>query len=73
MRYKKMTEIPIAPLIRLMRTAGAERVSPQAAEVLRDILEDLTMAIANKAIGLANHAGRKTLTGDDIKLAHQFM
>ncbi len=64
-----MTDIPIATVERLIRKAGAERVSAEAANALADVLEDEALKISQKAIDLAKHAGRKTVTADDVKLA----
>lgn len=54
---------------RLIRRAGADRVSEDAASALASILEEIASGIAVKAWKLAKHAGRKTVTADDIKLA----
>jgi histone H3/H4 len=64
-----MSDIPIATVERLIRKAGAERVSAEAASALADVLEDEALKISQKAIDLAKHAGRKTVTADDVKLA----
>lgn len=64
-----MTDIPLAPLERLLKKHGAQRVSVTACEELRDILEEMVAEIAQKANKLAEHAHRKTITRDDIKLA----
>ncbi len=64
-----MSELPVAPFDRVIRKAGAERVSESAAVALRDIMEALAYEIAKEAIEFAKHAGRKTVTKDDVKLA----
>ncbi len=68
-----MTDLPIAALDRLIRKAGAERVSEDAAEELGRILEEVSLDISKQAIELARHAKRKTVTGEDIKLATKTM
>jgi len=61
--------LSIASVERLIRSAGAERVSKEAAEALAAILEKKGSELAAQAIRLARHAGRKTVTADDIRLA----
>ncbi|MFB0545149.1 MAG: histone family protein [Asgard group archaeon] len=65
-----MTEIPLAPLDRIVRKAGAERVSISAAKALRESLEEIGRDISQRAIELSRHAGRKTVIAEDIKLAY---
>ncbi|MCD6203175.1 MAG: histone family protein [Methanophagales archaeon] len=62
----KMAELPIAPITRLVRNAGAERVSEEASKALAEILEEKAEEIARKAVSLAKHAGRKTVKKEDI-------
>jgi len=64
-----MRIIPLAVMKRLIKKAGAERVSDSAAMALGEVLEDAGTAISEKAMKLARHAKRKTVTGKDIKLA----
>lgn len=64
-----MAELPNAPLKRIIKNCGAERVSDDATQTLGSILEGYGESIAAQATKLAKHAGRKTITADDIKLA----
>ena len=53
----------------LMRKAGALRVSDEAKLVLAEVLEEKALVIAQEAKKFAEHAGRKTIKAQDIKLA----
>ncbi|MBE6488493.1 MAG: histone family protein [Methanosphaera stadtmanae] len=64
-----MTELPIAPIKRILKNAGAARVSDDAAEELAKILEEIGEEYASQANKLAKHAGRKTIKAEDIVLA----
>ncbi len=64
-----MSELSNAPLHRILRKAGAARVSEEAVEELRKILEEIGMRVASQAIELAQHAGRRTVKKEDVEKA----
>ena len=64
-----MPELSCASLERIMRAAGAKRVSAGAVIILSEALEDFGTKISREAVELARHAGRKTVKKEDVKLA----
>ncbi|MFH1447942.1 MAG: histone [Candidatus Micrarchaeota archaeon] len=66
---KTRSDLPLAPIERLIKKAGAERVSETAARELASVLQERAVTISSKAVKLAKHAGRVTVTEDDIKMA----
>jgi DNA-binding protein len=62
-------DLPLAPVERLIKKAGAERVSESAARELAVVLQERAALISSKAVKLAKHAGRVTVTEEDIKMA----
>jgi histone H3/H4 len=64
-----MTELSQSAIERIMKKAGAERVSADAAETLSGLMEDYGIFLAKEAKKMSDHAGRKTLRGSDIRMA----
>jgi histone H3/H4 len=62
-----------ASVDKLIRKAGADRVSEDASIALAKILEEDAIDIAREAISLAEHAGRKTVKKEDVELAMKRM
>jgi len=62
-------ELAIAPMHRLCKKAGADRVSETASKELAKALEDIGLKIAKEALDFAMHAGRKTIKAEDIEIA----
>ncbi|MDA4110924.1 MAG: NFYB/HAP3 family transcription factor subunit [Thaumarchaeota archaeon] len=63
------TEFGLAAVYRIIKKSGAERVSDEAAEELRRVVQNLANQIAKSAIELSLHAGRHTVKASDIRLA----
>jgi len=63
------TILPLAAMEKLLKKAGAQRVSEGAKEATREVLEDIASKLGEKAIRFAQHSGRKTVKSSDIKLA----
>jgi len=66
---KKTSAIPKAPIARIVMNAGAKRVSQPAIDSLTEIVEQISLKIASRAVDIAHHSGRKTVHEGDIKIA----
>ncbi|MBN2251054.1 MAG: NFYB/HAP3 family transcription factor subunit [Candidatus Altiarchaeota archaeon] len=66
-----MIGLPLATVERIMRTSGAERISNDAVKASAEKAEDLIRKLTAEAIVLSKHAGRKTVTEEDIELAYR--
>jgi DNA-binding protein len=66
-------EIAVAPMHRLCKKAGADRVSEAAAKELERILNDIGVKIAKEALDYAIHSGRRTIKAKDIEIATRKM
>lgn len=65
-----MTRVfPLAPLERIAKKAGAQRVSMSATKAMREVVLEVADIIATDAVAAARHAGRVTVKAKDIKIA----
>ncbi|ODS40431.1 histone [Candidatus Altiarchaeales archaeon WOR_SM1_SCG] len=64
-----MTILPTATVERLIRSAGAYRVSEAAARELAEVLDEIGKNLSKDAMALAKHDKRRTIKAEDIKLA----
>jgi len=62
-------DLHVAPMHRICKKAGADRVSERAAKELAKVLDDVGVKIAKEAMDYAMHAGRKTIKAEDIEIA----
>ena len=62
-------ELAVAPMHRICKKAGADRVSESAARELAKVLDDIGVKIAREAMDYAIHAGRKTIKSEDVEIA----
>ncbi len=66
-----MTEkiLPLAAMEKLLKKCGAARISEDAKDAMKETLELYGQKIGEQAVRLAEHAGRKTIKGSDVKVA----
>ncbi len=62
-------DLQLAPMHRIIKKAGAERVSEESAEELRKALDVIGVKIAKEALDFTKHAHRKTVKAEDILIA----
>ena len=65
----RTSELGLSAMYRILKKAGAERVSDESADELRRTIEEISIGIAKSAVDMASHAGRKTVKAEDVKLA----
>jgi histone H3/H4 len=63
--------LPLAPFERILKKAGAKRVSYGAMAEFAKVMEERLMLIASEAVALAKHAGRKTVIDEDVRAARR--
>ena len=56
---------------KLIRNAGAQRVSAEAIETMNEIVTNYGNNLAKYAVEIARHSGRKTVKESDVKLASE--
>ncbi len=62
-------ELPLATIERIMKNAGAERLSEDAVDRMRDSAQALAEELASDAVAIASEEGRDSVTRDDIRRA----
>ena len=65
----KSSELGLSAMYRILKKSGAQRVSDESAAELRRVIEEIAETIAKNAVDMSNHAHRKTVKAEDVKLA----
>ena len=63
--------LPLSALENLMKEKGAQRVSEDAKEELKKILESYLYDLSLKASKIASHSKRKTINSGDLLIAKE--
>lgn len=66
-------ELTLQPLRKLIKKAGAKRVSDKAAAELGKELEERTKTLLLEAKRLSEHAGRRTVMKRDVRAARKIL
>ena len=64
-------ELTLQAIRRLIKRAGAKRISDQAVKELARVLEERAKAMLVESKRLSEHAGRRTVMKHDIKMARK--
>ncbi len=56
---------------RVLKKAGAKRVSHTAMQEFSVVMEEKLYGVAKEAAALAKHAGRKTIVAEDVRIARR--
>lgn len=67
-----MTEIPKAPINRIAKQNGAERISKEAQQKLVEAIEQYTQKLTKAIIDITHNADRKTIQVEDVELATKY-
>jgi histone H3/H4 len=62
-------ELSLAPIARIIKSAGVDRASRDAKLYLANLLESYALKIAQEAVKLCEYAGRQTVSDEDVRLA----
>ena len=65
------SDLPSAPLERILKEITGLLVSASAVDELKRVLIEISEEIATDAADLSRHAGRKTIKDKDIDLAYK--
>lgn len=62
-------ELPLAEIERIMRNAGAERLSENAVLAMRGSAGEIAAELARDAVAVAREEGHRSVTAEDVQRA----
>jgi len=73
LEVRNLAILPLAAVKRVIKdNANIDRVGADGIRALAELMEDEGTKIAQRAVLLAKHAGRKTVIEEDIRLASKY-
>lgn len=65
-------DLPKAPISRMFKKMGGERLSVDARDLILEDVEDYTRSLIKECILASKHAGRKTVMSNDVKFVQHY-
>lgn len=67
------TDLPKAPINRMFKKIGGDRLSAEARDLILEDIEAYAKTLMKGSINISRHVGRKTVMAEDVKLAKELM
>jgi len=64
-------DLPFRPFQRILKKAGAQRVSDEAVQTLRESAQHMAEDMAVEIVKVMRHADRRTVLDRDVKLVSE--
>ena len=67
------SDLPKAPINRMFKKIGGDRLSAKARDLILEDIEDYAMDLMKDSLNISKHVGRKTVLAEDVRLAKKLM
>ena len=67
------TDLPKAPINRMFKKIGGDRLSAEARDLILEDIEAYAKTLMKGSLNISRHVGRKTVMAEDVKLAKELM
>lgn len=68
-----MTNLPKAPINRIFKNVGGNKLSAEARNMILKDIETYATQFVKDCVDISKHAGRKTVMPKDVELAQKLM